>query len=190
MKEVLQFIIVGGAVVRYHTRPGIKPDTDAHHSHGVALLCALLSPSVQGRTTASATLLMAALTHDLGEQKTGDVSAPAKRILGVRDQLAMAEKTELYRYELCYENLLTPEEKAILTLADSFDGMLYCCRERALGNKNVALIWRNYCKYVSEAVQGEPTRLVLRASVMFESIKEIYEEACSEQGPNFDIFRR
>ena len=89
MKEKLQFIMEGGSVLRYHTRPGIRTDTDAHHMHGVAVLCSLLAGTdAQGRSGASASLLLAALTHDLAEQAASDMSAPSKRALGLRDMLA------------------------------------------------------------------------------------------------------
>jgi 5'-deoxynucleotidase YfbR-like HD superfamily hydrolase len=180
----------GGSVVRYHTRVGIKPDTDAHHSHGVAMLCSILAGRTDdGRTQASSELLMAALTHDLAEQKVGDVSAPAKRALGMAAMLAVFEKETLSNYQLDYEQYLTEEEALILKFADCFDGMLYCCRELALGNRNVLLIWRRYCTYAVQITSDQTYfPLALRASTMFESIKEIYHEVTSTGGPDFDVF--
>lgn len=192
MKDVLQFIMEGGSVVRYHTRPGIKPDTDAHHSHGVALLCSLLAGRDEyGVTKASATLLMAALTHDLGEQLACDVSAPAKHLLGLGDKLCTIEGQVLNDFGMNYEKLLNGDDRTILKLADCFDGMLYCCRELALGNKGVMLVWRRYCNYIGDVVNGQgslPIALGLRASTMFESIKDIYHEVTGPSGPEFDIF--
>lgn len=191
VKDVLQFIMEGGSVVRYHTRVGIKPDTDAHHSHGVAMLCSLLCDKYEnGTTQASAYLLMAALTHDLAEQVASDVSAPAKRLLGIRDQLHDLEQGSLRAYGLDYEQHLDDEEKVVLRLADCFDMLLYCCRELSLGNRNVLLIWRRACSY-AEAITAEPPvniQVSLRASHMYESIKEIYREIVSASGPNFDVF--
>lgn len=192
MKEVLQFISEGGSVVRYHTRPGIKPDTDAHHSHGVLMLASLLAgKDERGHTQASATLLMACSTHDLAEQYTGDVSSPAKRALRIGKYLSEVESAKLTEYELNYEQHLTPDEAVILKLADCFDGMVYCCRELALGNRNALLIWRRYCSYATTISSDEsplPIEIALRASTMFESIKEIYHEVLSPEGPNFDVF--
>lgn len=193
LKELLQFISEGGSVIRYHTRPGIKPDTDAHHSHGVAMLCSILAGSSgeTGCTLASVNLLMAALTHDLAEQKVGDMSAPAKRALGIRDLLQDFESDELKAYWLDYNQHLTEDEAVILKLADCFDGMLYCCRELALGNRNALLIWRRYCTYVTSITAGGmlPIGISLRASMMFESIKDICRETVSNEGPNFDVFK-
>lgn len=192
MKRQLQFIMEGGAVVRYHARPGIKPDTDAHHMHGVALLCSLLvgSDEITGRTLASVNLLMAALTHDLAEQQYSDVSAPTKRAVpGLADTLNELENTALKKYWLDYTQYLSAEELVVLKLADSFDGMLYCLRELALGNRNVLLIWRRWCKYLESLAGDLPVEIALRASQMYESIKEIYRETISPEGPSFDVFQ-
>lgn len=191
MKAVLQFISEGSVVQRYHTRPGIRPDTDGAHSFGVSMLCSLLAgKGPDGRTDASCTLIMAGLTHDLGEQRASDVSAPAKRLLGIRDQLHAVEAEALQIYDLDYEQHLTTTEAVILKLADCFDGMLYCCRELALGNRNVMLIWRRFCSYALQISSDEslPIEVGLRASCMFESIKEIYHEVTSPSGPEFDVF--
>lgn len=196
MREVLQFISEGGSVVRYHTRPGIKPDTDAHHSHGVAMLCELLSgggTKPQTGANASANLLMAALSHDLAEQKPGDMSAPAKRLLRIGTYLHEVEQATLSEFGLDYEQFLTEREKLILSLADCFDGMMYCCRELTLGNRNVLLIWRRYCEYAESITSADSNNITyvdiaLRAANMYEAIIEIYHEIRGENGPSFDIF--
>lgn len=190
MKELLQFISEGGSVVRYHTRSGIKPDTDAHHSHGVAMLCSLLAPQAEdGRTTASANLLMAALTHDLAEQASSDMSAPSKRALGIRELLGNYERTFLKHYNLDYTKHCTEDELTILALADQLDGLLYCCRELALGNRNALLVWRRQCTYIETITAIDcPIDIALRASAVYDAIKEIHQEVISVGGPNFDVF--
>lgn len=192
MKELLQFISEGGSVVRYHTRTGIKPDTDAHHSHGVAMLCSIIAGTGDdGKTLASVNLIMAALTHDLAEQKVGDVSAPAKRSMaGVSELLDKYETAELQRYNLDYAQHLTPTERLTLKMADCFDGMMYCCREAALGNRNVRLIWGRFCAYAETLTSDVETGMTvgLRASVVYEAIKEIYKETTSASGPTFNVF--
>ncbi len=193
MKDKLQFIMEGGSVTRYHTRPGLKPDTNAHHSHGVLMLASLLAGLDEvGVTKASVVLLMACATHDLAEQYTSDVSAPAKRALGVQTALHTTEQCVLREYGLEYEHLLSEDEKIVLSLADCFDGMLYCCRELALGNRSVLLIWRRYCTYAESITQQcipqSDLTLALRASAIYDGIKEIYKEVISASGPNFDVF--
>jgi 5'-deoxynucleotidase YfbR-like HD superfamily hydrolase len=193
MKQLLQFIGEGGSVERYHTRPGIKPDTDGRHSHGVAMLCSILAGRDEdGTTKASATLLMAALTHDLAEQWASDVSAGSKRAVpGLAMLLDRQERLKLADWGLDYQSLLSAEEALILRLADQFDCLAYCCRESALGNRNATLIWRRTCV----AVEGMTTELAdaadvaVRASGVYEALKEIYHETLSPGGPDFDVFK-
>lgn len=157
------------------------------------MICSILSgEDATGRTKASSTLLMAGLTHDLAEQKASDVSAPAKRLFGqdFRDKLHEVEQLSLREYGLDYEQYLTEEEKVILQFADCFDGLLYCCREIALGNKNAMLIWRRFCRYIETigSVQQVNIELSLRTSNVYEAIKAIHQEITSVGGPNFDLF--
>lgn len=191
MKSLLQFVSEGGSVVRYHTRLGLRLDTNASHSFGVAMLCSLLVPQTEeGRTTASASLLMAALTHDLAEQAASDMSAPSKRALGIRELLSNYEQTFLNRYNLEYTKYLTEEELVVLALADQLDGLLFCCRELALGNRNALLVWRRQCTYIETITAVDcPIDVALRASQIYEAIKEIYHEVLSVEGPNFDVFK-
>lgn len=135
-------------------------------------------------------LLMAALTHDLAEQAASDISAPAKRMLGVSDVFHDWEIKILRSYGLDYEQWLSSEELLILKLADCFDGLLYCCRELSLGNRNVMLIWRKFCTYAETLASDNdvPLELAMRASQVYESIKEVYHEVTGVQGPEFDVF--
>lgn len=191
LRQKLQFISEGGRVVRYHSRPGIKPDTDAHHSHGVAMLCAILSgESDTGHTKASPTLLMAALSHDLAEQTASDVSTPTKNLLDIRDQLHDLEAGVLRQYDLDYERWLTAEEEIILKLADTLDGAMYSLSEIALGNRNMLLVWRRWCEYI-ETISTKVDidhDVRLRAAKVYQAMQEIFDETISTQGPQFDCF--
>ena len=122
--QQIQFIIEGGIVERFHTRPGIKPNTDAHHSHGVAMLCYIMWEGYGGDAIRTE-LLMAALTHDLAEQVASDISAPSKLALGISDQLHDFEQAILAKYNLDFYHLLDDQEQVVLGWADAFDGMQY-----------------------------------------------------------------
>lgn len=133
---------------------------------------------------------MAALTHDLAEQAASDMSAPSKRALGIRELLSNYEQTFLNRYNLEYTKYLTEEELVVLALADQLDGLLFCCRELALGNRNALLVWRRQCTYIETITAVDcPIDVALRASQIYEAIKEIYHEVLSVEGPNFDVFK-
>jgi 5'-deoxynucleotidase YfbR-like HD superfamily hydrolase len=186
MKRTLQFVLEGGGVVRFHTRPSLRPNSDAHHSHGVAMLCHILSGGNDptGKPRASATLLIAALSHDLGEQVASDISAPSKRILGLVDKLGTFEQGQLAAFGLAYEHLLTEEERSILKWADMFDGMLHCCQEVALGNKMMMLPFKRWTGYADLL---KPTFSPYALTVCL-AIQELYEEYINE--PKFDCFSK
>jgi 5'-deoxynucleotidase YfbR-like HD superfamily hydrolase len=184
IKDKLQFISEGASVERYHTRPGIKPDTDGRHSHGVAMLCILLSGGEP-----RAELLMAALTHDLGEQLASDVNANTKKFLpGGAEAFDLLERGALARHGFDYWPLLTTEERGVLKAADVMDRLLWCCREISLGNKNSLLVWRKTCRALEAMAQGLTLDAALRASAAYEAVKDIHAEASGPGGPSFDVF--
>lgn len=175
-ESLLSFISEGAAVERFHSRPMLQRVTDGHHSHGVAMLCYVLTEGAP-----SAELLMAALVHDLAEQAASDVSAPAKRAMGIREQLGQFESAVLGRFALRFDTQLTPAEKRILSIADQFEGMLSCCRERALGNKFVDLMFSKWVRWTSEENLTEWEREVA------EAILALWQKAAGG-GPDFDVF--
>lgn len=182
MKDALYFLSDGGSVERYHTRPGIKPDTVGRHSHGVAMLAYLLHDAAP-----SAELLMACLTHDLAEQVVGDVSSPAKRKLGLGEKLDQLELGILAR--IGHVHTLSQYEAQIMKLADIADGMLRCCREAALGNRTVQIVYNRYADYkvqlhleYNHAVQRDQVREV------FIAIHEMWEESNGQRQTEYDCF--
>jgi 5'-deoxynucleotidase YfbR-like HD superfamily hydrolase len=176
IKQSIQFLQEGSRVQRYHTRPGLCPDSDAQHSHGVAVLCWMLSNSI------SVNLLMAALIHDHGEQGISDVSAHTKRALNLTTQLSKMEDDLCAEFGFDFATSLNEQEKHILKVADIFQGMLHCCTERALGNKFSILIYNRYNKYFNAL----PMSLSTVAMQIYAVIQELWEEANGPEGPQFD----
>ena len=126
--ERVLFLFNGGMVRRYHTLPTNKEITVAEHSWLVAALLTVLLPAP------SAALLRAALFHDCAEQLWGDLPAPVKWLDPNAQEIHTSmEQTTLQAFN-CY-NTITPDEQQALQLADSFAGMLECCKECALGSK-------------------------------------------------------
>ncbi len=181
VRQQIQFIIEGGIVERFHGRPGIKPNTDAHHQHGVAMLCYLIwqmdyqeHPRVQ--------LLMAALTHDLAEQVASDVSAPSKRVLGIAKQLHDFEENVLGKFDLSFYNTLGEAERRVLSISDSFDGMLYCILEIGRGNKMMLRPYRKWQGWINDIKdQLSPAMLAVHGAIT--SLFEEYSE-----GAIYDCF--
>lgn len=143
MRELLEFIRNGGRTKRFHTKLTLTPNTVAAHSFGVAWLCWVLTEG-----SPSAQLLMAALAHDLAEWKTGDLAAPTKRALGLREVFAAYEDSFMVPLGLSFK--LGSDEERILKLADAMDGMAYCIEEKMLGNTGLEVVFNNFSSYVGE----------------------------------------
>ena len=138
------FIYAGGAVKRFHTLPMLKEDTVAQHSFGVAWFCYLLSDGLP-----SANLLMAALSHDLAEQSTGDIPAPAKRALGIKAQFDKYEDTIMEEAGF-HQFVLTTEEVRTMKMADCMDGAMRCLYEFKMGNHFTMVPMQRFIAYIRE----------------------------------------
>lgn len=134
------------AVRRYHTEGMHEHQRLDAHSWGVAMLVDYLAGDmgVEDRLA----LMRAALVHDLGEYRTGDIPAPAKRNMGIREVCANFEATVLSLNGI-YLPGLTEEQERILSLADAADGALHCIAERRKGNINVVEIYKNFTNYLT-----------------------------------------
>lgn len=144
LAQQLLFILHGGAVKRFHTVATIKDITLAAHQHNTAWLCWLLTAG-----TASAALLMAALSHDLPEVIWGDLPSPTKKLLNQGDETFTEHESAMLRDNLM-EFPLTAAEQEILKLADRMAGMLDCIHERTLGNRYMELPYQRFSGYVQQ----------------------------------------
>lgn len=143
-REQLLFTYKGGKVKRFHTTDTLAAQTVGEHSHGVAMLCYLLTdgkPSVE--------LLMSALTHDLAEHLIGDIASPVKRSNPVLySVIHKAEEDAFERVHLNIVPRLKAEEHRILKLADYMDGMMFCVREAQFGSQKIWEVYDNFRSYV------------------------------------------
>jgi 5'-deoxynucleotidase YfbR-like HD superfamily hydrolase len=154
----IDFILRGSLVKRFHTRDTIKEDLVGRHEHGVAMLCYFLTDGDAGRD-----LLMAGMTHDQGELRTGDLPSPTKRALGTgMGSIYEMEKCALLEHKMVF--VLTDDEHVILNIADNLDGMLFCIRERRLGNEEISDIFHRYDSYVAKILEDNP--MLLRSKVL------------------------
>lgn len=151
---------------RFHNAAVLTENTVAQHSWGVAWFVYLLSCELP-----RAEVLLAAMAHDLAEQITGDMPAPAKRLLGIRGLLADKENEVLGQFHMDFENVLTVEEERIVGLADCMDGMLFCIKERQLGNRFIEYTFQKFHSYISEIVSSALEKEVLTTLV------QLWEEA-------------
>lgn len=171
--RVLQFLMRAGLVRRYHNRTTILDDTVGRHTFGVLWLVWLLADKMP-----RATLLLAALKHDVSEAVASDVSSPVKRIPEVRDVLAKIERRVEEAFGIPpYEEALSSHEAQILMVADKLEGMLFCAHEvKGLGNKRLTGVYHRYQEYVKEQIASghlEPW-LAKRADQIRYAINEAY----------------
>ena len=159
MRSSLDFILSGTEVRRYHTLTTLQVETVGHHSHGVAVICLLLDPR------ASASLLKAALYHDLAEHVTGDIPSPAKRIYGIGEQVSSLEEGLLSLNGLSMPEL-TEDEQRTLKLADIAQGALFCLREIELGNLRMRTVYDRYLSYYDGLGLQTPEEHALRKVII------------------------
>lgn len=160
MRKRIDFFVSGAETLRYHTVRTIQAETVGHHSHGVAMYAILLG--------ASNDVVRAALYHDLAEHVLGDIPAPAKRQYGIGAVVNELEGRLLEDHDFGVE--LDAAGKRALKLADIFQGMTFCIRERELGNRNMGVVFHRYCGYAEQYV------LVGTEKEIFDTLKGKYNE--------------
>lgn len=151
----LEVIERGGDVKRYHAITTLRQDTVAQHSFHVAWIATLLWTSWKGDTP-SAHLLLAALSHDLAEFEFGDIPAPTKRAVAAFERMDHLEQAFLEQRGFEYHNFLSEDERYILHLADSLDGLRFCTAELCLGNFAIQDVRDRFAEYVRKRLELRP----------------------------------
>ena len=169
IREQILFLRKGAETERFHTVRRIHSETVGHHSFGVAWFCILLHP-----VQPSSDLLIAALSHDVAEHEVGDLPAPTKRQLHLREAFAQIENSFILQMSLPNPKL-NEEEQRILQFADVFDGMMSCVRERQFGNQTIEICYRNFSSYAEEL---NPQQI---EALIFEEIQQLWREAGNER---------
>ena len=110
---------LSGFVRRWHCNPDLAhtAQTNAQHQWGCAVLALHLWPDDQA-------LMIAALTHDVGEVNVGDVPGPIKR-----ERSALKKALDDAESENCNRlDLATPEKTQELKLVDMLEAYLWAER--------------------------------------------------------------
>lgn len=147
----LDFARAGAETKRFHTAITLQENKVGHHSGNVAMIIHFLTPTADPLTKAG--LLLAALKHDLAEHKTGDLPAPGKREMGLREQFGAYEDKLMDAAGIGFR--LNPEHTRLLKLADAAEGALFCASERMLGNKYSIEYYYNFYSYVREVINPD-----------------------------------
>lgn len=137
MKDLINAVMEGGVVKRYHTEDTLENQSVAAHSFGVAWFVFLLHDNLP-----TASLLMAALSHDLAEKRTSDVSRVTRNHGTIDAQLRELEQVFDREFQLDFD--INEEQQRILNLADRCEALAFCIRERRKGNSNVVPIFGRY----------------------------------------------
>jgi 5'-deoxynucleotidase YfbR-like HD superfamily hydrolase len=149
---MIDYIRNGMRVRRFHTVDMHVTETVGHHSANVAMLCQVLHPAC------SKELLLAALTHDLTEQFTGDIPATAK---WGSPALACA-LNDIEEENDLYPSNLTSFEASILKQADMLDLCFKCAEEVRMGNSSAAVILGRGVAYLRRNKPLELTKKLIR----------------------------
>jgi 5'-deoxynucleotidase YfbR-like HD superfamily hydrolase len=142
--EGLHLIQRSARVLRYHTEDTLQKQTVGEHTYLVMWWVWVLSGGAP-----SAALLMAALAHDTPEVVTGDVPAPTKRRVGLR-QAYEAMEDDVYEAIGYAAPALSTQERKLLKLADLLEGLMFCVSEIERGNRMILSVLRNYHNYIVE----------------------------------------
>ena len=136
-------------VARYHTARLIHGESVGEHSFNVCNLILLMTNG-----EASRALLIAALTHDMGEPAVGDVPSPIKKMMPDTVKVIMNCMEEAaVRVIHPHTPTISDVEKKLLKLADNLDGLLKCRDELRLGNRNIRTIGDRYVQYIQELTE-------------------------------------
>jgi 5'-deoxynucleotidase YfbR-like HD superfamily hydrolase len=136
MKTLLA-IRKGGNVNRFHTIVTHREHLVSSHSWGVTAIVDYLTSQA-----GSASLLRAALYHDVAEYVTGDVAADTKIAYPVLKE-TLDNITATVELDLGIRIPLGDFERSILRYADLADLGLNCLEELSLGNRNMISILAN-----------------------------------------------
>jgi 5'-deoxynucleotidase YfbR-like HD superfamily hydrolase len=169
LTEQIKFVYNGGRPQRFHTHDTLLRQNVAEHSFYVTALATILYND-ELPLLDFATLIRACLFHDVAEHVVGDLPSPTKR------QSDVLKKTiDEFEYQaLSRQNLYIPLPSVLkrkLKICDNLDGLMFCVREKAMGNRRMRVVFYNYYKYLVEQ------RLEGKEMEVFEYINNMWESA-------------
>ncbi len=159
-------VLHSGDVVRFHSHVGIDKQKNSEHQWGCALIVQHINPKC------SKELLLAALTHDAAEYKTGDVPFPAKKEFPELGHMLRAIEEE-WEVENGVRFDLGSEEKIQLKIADTLEGMWFCIHQVRLGHINAKRPFRKWRKFFHNTFSHLTTDYPIAFELYEEMIREM-----------------
>lgn len=125
------------AVKRFHMVNTTRIQNNAEHQYGVAVLAGEIGGRLGLRAPVVATLIAAAIVHDAGEARTGDIPSMTKKRL--REKLGKGVDEVLDRFDPP-----KPKDnfhKRILKCADLLEAMIFLDEHKVGKHAGVAFEW-------------------------------------------------
>lgn len=125
---------MAGCVLRYHTWPHVRSQSNAEHSWQVARLLLAIWPD------APRNVIVYCLTHDVGEVGTGDAPFPIKRdnpdLKKIMDRIEKSTHLGMcIPWNLPHPGALSALEAIVFKIADMLDMWEWGLQEIMLGNR-------------------------------------------------------
>lgn len=133
----------GLRVKRLHTWHTLLPYSNGHHSANAALIAMELC---RANNIMSSKCIRHMLLHDIAEQLTGDIPAPAKWENPEFATMVQQMETKWLAANTVIEPVLTEQEYDICKAADIIELAMHCIEERDVGNTTVSEIIRRMIK--------------------------------------------
>ena len=124
-----------GSVKRFHIVNTTRIQTLAEHQYGVAILAGEIASRLNLDTAAVASVMAAAIVHDVGECRSGDIPTPTKRRL--REKLGEPFDEVLDQFDVKIDK--TPQVKAILKCADFLESMVFLMEHKVGRHADVVM---------------------------------------------------
>jgi 5'-deoxynucleotidase YfbR-like HD superfamily hydrolase len=134
MSNILD-LMRAGSVKRFHIVNTIRTQTLAEHQYGVAVLAGEIAERLGLDAPAVASVVAAAIVHDSGETRSGDLPTPTKKKL----RRAFGEAFDDILAEFDIPLSLPPSVKTILKCADYLESMIFLMEHKVGRHADVVM---------------------------------------------------
>lgn len=174
IKEKVDFVLRGGSVERFHTRPLIHKQNNAEHQYGVVSIAVLLDNNLHKDS------ILNFLWHDIYEGETGDIPYYSKkRWIEFKHAQNIAEASLKKQFSFI-PNMKYKEDKITLKIAEYFDVLCFTIKETYLGNIEYITTIQECANLIRGLVKTYPTctphSIITNVYELLNQIRYDYEE--------------